>query len=175
MLEALISNKTRIKLLTRFFLNPEVRSYLRELGRDFNESSNAVRIELNRFEKAGLISSEREGNRKYYRANSQYPLFSELQQIALKYFGIDQVLDQVIDKLGSVEKVYLIGNMAKGQNSDIVDLAIISNDINRGYLMDLTALAEVEIGRKIRCLILKSGETEVVPEPNIIIYKNDNE
>lgn len=175
MLEALISNKTRVKLLIRFFMNPEMRAYLRELGREFQESSNAVRIELNRFEDAGLISSEKEGNRKYYQANRDYPLFQEMRQIAMKQFGLDQILDTVIDKLGRVRKVYLVGSLAKGQNTDIIDLVIVSNNINRAYLMELTEIAEKAIGRKIRCLLLESSETEIIPEPNMIIYESDAE
>lgn len=152
-----------------------MRAYLRELGREFQESSNAVRIELNRFEDAGLISSEKEGNRKYYQANRDYPLFQEIRQIAMKQFGLDQILDNVIDKLGRVRKVYLVGSLAKGQNTDIIDLVIVSNNINRAYLMELTEIAEKEIGRKIRCLLLESNETGIIPVPNMIIYESDSE
>lgn len=175
MLEALISNKTRIKLLFRFFLNPDMRTYLRELGREFSESSNAVRIELNRFEKAGLIISEREGNRKYYHANQDYPLFVELQRIAMKHFGLDQIFDRVINKLGDVNKVYLLGNLAKGLNSSIIDLAIISSHIDRTYLVELTELAEKTVKKKIRCLVLEPDESSMVPEPNMLIFDSTKE
>jgi len=172
MLDAIISNKTRIKLLVRFFTNPNIKSYLRELGREFSESSNAVRIELNRFEEAGLIISEKKGNKKYYRANQNYPLFKELQQISMKHFGLDKVLENVIDKLGDVNKVYLLGSLAKGLNSNIIDLAIISSEIDRSYLMELTELAESTIGKKIRCLIFETDEISMVQEPNMLIYES---
>jgi len=175
MLDVLISNKTRIKLLFRFFLNPEMRTYLRELGREFSESSNAVRIELNRFEKAGLIHSEREGNRKYYQANQEYPLFLELQRIAMKNFGIDQIYDAVINKLGDVNQVYLLGNLSKGLNSSIIDLAIISSEIDRTYLAKLIEVAEKSVKRKIRCLVLEPHESSIVPEPNMLIYDSSGE
>lgn len=171
MLETLISNKTRIKLLLRFFLNPEMRAYLRGLGREFGESSNAVRIELNRFENAGLILSEKEGNRKYYRANEEYPLFRDLQQIAMKHFGLDQVVEKVVRKLGEVKKVYLIGNMAKGQDAPIIDLVIISQNLDRVYLTELTEKAEKKVGRKIRCLVLDTDETDVLSGPKVLIYE----
>ncbi len=170
MLEALISNKTRIKLLYRFFLNPEMRTYLRELGREFSESSNAVRIELNRFEQAGLIHSEKVGNRKYYQANKEYPLFKELQRIAIKHFGIDQIYDAVINKLGEVNQVYLLGNLSKGLNSNIVDLAIVSSCIDRTYLTKLIELTEKSLDRKIRCLVLKPQEYSMLPKPNMLLY-----
>lgn len=171
MLDALISNKTRIKLLIRFFLNPEARAYLRGLDREFNVGSNAIRIELNRFENGGLIISEKKGNRKYYKANIDYPLFNELQQISMKHFGLDQILDKVINKLGRVRKVYLIGAMASGSDSSIIDLALIGDQIDRIYLIKLTEKAEELIDRKIRCLVLDEIELGELPEPNMLIYE----
>lgn len=175
MLDALISNKTRVKLLLRFFLNPESRAYLRGLGREFEESNNAIRVELNRFEDAGIIQSEREGNRKYYRANSRYPLFKEVRQIALKHLGIDQVVEHVITKLGHVEKVYLTDHLARGLDHPIIDFVIIAEQIDHEYFAMLVDKAEKVINRKIRTLILKNSELDRLPEPNVLIYNHDNE
>ena len=75
MLETLITSRTRIKLMTKFFLNPRTKAYLRELERSFDESCNAVRLELNRFEESGLLSSSLVGNRKIFMANTNHPLF----------------------------------------------------------------------------------------------------
>ena len=54
MIETLISSKTRIKLLLKFFLNSNTTAYLRGLEEEFGESTNSIRLELNRFEKAGF-------------------------------------------------------------------------------------------------------------------------
>ena len=70
MIETLISSKTRIKLLLKFFLNSSSRSYLRGLETEFGDSSNAIRLELNRFEKAGMLKTCTEGNKKYFQANT---------------------------------------------------------------------------------------------------------
>lgn len=173
MLETLISNKTRVKLLVRFFLNPDSQAYLRGLGREFSESNNAIRVELNRFESAGLVKSEREGNRKYYQANSNYPLFKEFRQLALKHFGIDQIIEHVIEKLGYIQKVYLTDKLATGLDSDIIDIVIISEDIDRQYLSELVEKSEQLIGRKIRTLILSKKEIDKLPEPNVLIYEGN--
>ena len=50
MLDTLITSKTRIKLLLKFFLNAQTKSYLRSLEGEFGESTNAIRLELNKFE-----------------------------------------------------------------------------------------------------------------------------
>ena len=66
MIEGLITSKTRIKLLLKFFLNSETKSYLRSLESEFDESSNSIRVELNRLEAAGLLQSNLEGNKKIF-------------------------------------------------------------------------------------------------------------
>ena len=53
MLDALITSKTRVRLLVKFFLNPTMKSYLRELASEFEESTNSVRLELNRLKRSG--------------------------------------------------------------------------------------------------------------------------
>ena len=98
MLEALITSKTRLKLLLKFFLNSSNTGYLRGLEPEFGESTNAIRQELNRFEKAELLVSKTQGNKKYYQANTNHPLFPEIHNLILKHIGIDEVIDKVIKK-----------------------------------------------------------------------------
>ena len=158
MLDTLITNKTRIKLLIKFFLNSRSRSYLRNLEQEFNESSNAIRIELNKFENAGLLKSETQGNKKYFTANTKHPLFGDIHNILLKHLGIDQVIDEIIAGLGMLKKVYLVGDFAKGKNSNIIDLLLVG-DINKNYLTRLIEKVEKMISRKVRYLIF--GEEEI--------------
>ena len=98
LIETLITSRTRVKLLLKFFLNPSSYGYLRGLATEFGESSNAIRIELNRFEEAGMLISRHEGNKKMYRANSNHPLFSDVRNIILKYVGVDKLINHVVEK-----------------------------------------------------------------------------
>ena len=82
--EGLIASKIRIKLLIRLFFNPETRAYLRELAREFNVSSNAVREELNQLKRTNLLVSEKNGRLVYYTANQNHPLFPELNRWSAK-------------------------------------------------------------------------------------------
>lgn len=175
MLDTLIQSKTRLKLLLRFFLNPETSAYLRGLASEFNESTNAVRIELNRFEKSGLIDAHKEGNKKVYTVNTNFPLYSELHKIAFKYFGIDQVIDKVICKLGEVDAVYLTGDLASGLDSSIIDITIIGNNINETYLRNLSKRAEKLIERKIRTLTYNHDEDYKIEDPSLLIYGKERE
>lgn len=170
MLDTLIQSKTRLKLLLRFFLNPESSAYLRGLAQEFDESTNAVRVELNRFEEAGLIRSHKNGNKKMYQVNTGFPMFNELQKIAFKHFGIDQIIVQVIEKLGEVESVYLTGDLARGLDSKVVDVTLIGTDIDNSYLARLVEKAEELIGRKIRTLTYESDEHVEIVYPSLLIY-----
>lgn len=158
MLETLITSKTRIKLLLKFFLNGNTSSYLRHLETEFGESSNAVRLELNKFEEAGMLQSDVKGNKKLYRANTNHPLFEDIHNIIKKYIGIDRVIEQIIGKVGALEKVYLIGDYAKGIDSGVIDFLLVGNHFNYGYIANMTAIAEKKIDRKLRFLYMNPEE-----------------
>ncbi len=160
MIETLISSKTRVKLLLKFFLNSEVRSYLRQLEGEFGESSNAVRVELNRLEQAGLLRSQSKGNKRYFQANREHPLFEDIHSIVRKYIGIDRIILEVVKKLGEVEEVYLSGDFALGKNSPVIDIIIIG-DIDKAYLTQLIEKAEHLIKRKIKYLIYSGSERKL--------------
>lgn len=164
MIESLITSRTRIKLLLKFFLNINNQGYLRSLEHEFNESTNGIRQELNRFEQAGLLLAESEGNKKVYRANTLHPLFKDINSIIRKFVGVEELLERVIDRLGNVQQVYLEGRIAQGLDSDIIDLLIIGNDIDRNYLSTLVEKAEPIIKRKIRYLVFEETDAKVYVE-----------
>jgi len=157
LLSGLIASKTRIKLLMRLFFNPKARAYLRELAKEFNVSTNAVREELNQLKKTDLLKSEKNGRQIYYMANTEHALFPELKSMVSKVMGIDQVIDSVINRLGNLEEAYLIGDYAEGKDTGIIDLVLVG-DINPYHLNDLSRKTERYIKRKIRTLTLNPTE-----------------
>ena len=160
LLEALVTSKTRLKLLLRFFLNDSSSSYLRSLESEFGESSNGIRIELNRFEKVGLLRSFVRGNRKYYQANNSHPLFNDIHNIVLKYVGIDQIIDKVVTRIGDLERVFLVGEYAEGRDNGIIDLIFVGEKLDTAYLLRLVEKAENVIKRKIRYMVMGDEEFE---------------
>jgi hypothetical protein len=160
MLDTLITSKTRLKLLLKFFLNSNARAHLRNLETEFGESTNAIRLELNKFEEAGLLKSEISGNKKVFRANTNHPLFSDIHNILLKTIGFDQIIDRVVTKLGNVEKAYVAGEFARGIDAPIIDLVFVGNNINQEYLVKLATKTEELINRKIRYVIFQPDEFE---------------
>jgi predicted nucleotidyltransferase len=173
----LISSRTRIKLLTRFFFNPATRSYLRELANEFNVSTNSVREELNQLTKTKLLTSKKSGRQVFYKANQKHPLFPELKSMVGKVMGIDQVIEGIVARLGDLERAYLLGDYAEGKDTGIIDLLLVGN-IDQYHLNDLSRKTERYIKRKIRTLVLNKNEfKEFEPKlkacPNILIWETN--
>ena len=160
MLDSLVTSQTRIKLLKKFFLNSSTRAHLRGLESEFGESTNAIRIELNRFEGAGLLHSFADGNKKIYQANSNHPLFRDIHSIILKETGIDRVIEKVIHRLGNLLCVYLTGDFARGKDSPVIELILVGADIDREYLARKIVQAEEMVGRKVSYIVLEPDEAE---------------
>lgn len=173
MLETLITSKTRLKLILKLFLNPEASSYLRGLAEEFGESSNAIRVELNRFEGAGLLRSESSGNKKMYWANTDHPLYDEIHSIVKKTFGIDKIVDEVIERLGDVQEAYITGDFAIGVNGPSVDIVLVGKGIRVEYLVSLIAKAERMIRKKIQYVVLLPDDASdylAKKQPNMLFW-----
>lgn len=177
MIEAIISSKTRIKLLLKFFLNSSTTAYLRSLESEFGDSSNAIRVELNRLENAGMLISSLNGNKKIFQANTNHPLFNELHNILLKHVGFDRIVENVVHRLGDVEKVFVIGDFSRGIDSSIIDLIFVGH-VDREYLLGLISKSEEVIKRKIRYLVYSKEEYEELdkkmfdPDPLLLWAKS---
>lgn len=161
MIQTLISSKTRIKLLLKFFLNSDTTAYLRGLASELGDSSNSIRLELNRLEEAGMLESFTSGNKKIYRANKSHPLFDEVHRILRKHVGVDKIIENVVNRLGNVTSVYLSGAFAQGLDSDILDL-IFFGEINQQFLVELIAKVEKLIDRRIRYICYSEQEEETI-------------
>lgn len=177
MLETLISSKTRIKLLLKFFLNKKTTAYLRGLESEFGESTNAIRLELNRLEKAGMLHSFLDGNKKIFQANVKHPLFEEVHNILLKHIGLDKIIEEVVHRLGEVRSVLLTGDISRGLNSSIIDLVFIGN-IDKNYLITLIEKTEKLITKKIRYIVYSQKEFDELNDKklekeSLVLWAND--
>lgn len=156
MFESIVTSKARIKLLLKFFLNPEVKAYLRELSSEFGGSSNSVRVELNHLVNARLLKIEKNGRNKYYSANIDHPLYPEIHSISRKMTGLDQIYEW-LSHIGDLDAAYVTGDYARGIDSGVIDLILIGN-LEKEHLNELLSKTEELINRRIRPLILKKAE-----------------
>ena len=131
---------------------------MRGLEVEFGESTNAIRLELNRFEEAGLLNSSMDKNKKMFQANMNHPLYDEIHSIVKKSIGLDQLVETVVRKLGNVTRAYVTGRIASGLDNNEIDFILIGDDIDRDYLATLIDKVQTIIKKKVKCFILKCDE-----------------
>lgn len=153
MLESLITSKTRLRLLIKFFLNIANKGYLNHLANEFGESTNSVRKELNNLTSAGYLEKSNENNKVIYKANITHPLFQVMQKIVQKHIGIEDILEIVTDRIGDLKKIIILGDYAKGIDSGIIEVLIIGENINKQYLDEISPKIELKIKRKVNFFV----------------------
>ena len=158
MLDSLITSKTRLRLLVKFFMNAANEGHLRGLATEFNESTNSIRKELNNLSEAGYLEKENVQNRVLYKANSKHPLFGSLQNIVRTYIGLDAIIAQVLERMGAVEKIILTGDYANGIDSGTIMVTLVGKALNEDYVQNLSTKIEELIKRKV---VFSLSENEV--------------
>ncbi len=164
-LASLITSKTRLKLLLKFFTHPDARGHLRGLAEEFGDSTNAVRIELNKLEEAGLLHGQTEGQKVVYRVNKANPFYSDLVSMVSKYMGFDELIENVLEKVGNLKEAYVVGDYAKGVDSGTIELVLVG-DLYVSALDDLCERVANKIKRKIEYRIY-SGDSFAIDGANL--------
>ena len=160
MLESLITSKTRLRLLIKFFVNIANKGYLNSLANEFGESTNSVRKELNNLTKAGYLKYSNINNKVVYKANTSHPLFKDLQSVVRRHLGLEQIVENIFSKIGNVRKIFIIGDYAKGIDSGLIEVLIVGHDVDLKYLSVLEKKIEKLISRKVVFLV-SSKETKL--------------
>ena len=149
MLDSLITSKTRLRLLIKFFLNIANKGYLNSLANEFGESTNSVRKELNNLSSAGYLVKHSENNKVIYKANASHPLFKIIHKIVKKHLGIEEILETVLKRIGDVKKIMILGDYAEGIDSGHIEILIIGDNVNKKYLVEIIPKIEKKINRKV--------------------------
>jgi hypothetical protein len=173
LLDALITYRTRLKLLLRFFLNASASSYLHRLEEEFGESTKAIRVELNRLEEAVPLNSELVSNRKIYKAKTSHPLFQDINNIIRKYSGLDKLVEEVLAKLGNVKEVNLTSRLARRLNSDVINLLVVSDGLDVDYLDRLVTKASEVISKKTYLITTTANASMVLEDisDKLLLYR----
>ena len=149
MLNKLITSKTRLRLLIKFFINQANSGYLNGLATEFNESTNSIRKELNHLSEAGYLEKFKDQNKVAYKANTNHPLFEILQKVVYKHLGLEEIIERVLERMGPVQKILLVGDYAEGRDSGTIDVVLIGNKLNTEYIEALEKKVEDLIDRKV--------------------------
>jgi len=157
LLGPLITSKTRLKLLLRFFVNQDLSGYLQGLSKELEENSNSVRVELNRLEQAGILQSEMDGRRKLYRVNKKHPLTSDLTNMLHKVTGIDAIVERVVERVKeNLDQVWICGKLAQGLESDVIEVVFVGIDVDKEYIAELMLKAAPYTEKRIDYEVLEN-------------------
>ena len=156
MLNSLITSKTRLRLLVKFFINATNAGYLRGLATEMQENTNAIRKELNNLSEAGYILRTDSNGKIMYQANTNHPLFSTLQTLLRKHLGIDQIVETVVERMGEVSRIFIVGDYAQGIDSGEIEVIIEGSHLNEDYIEQLLPKIKNEINKEIKVQITKT-------------------
>src|SRR3989344_6406717 len=146
-LDDIITSKVRIKILDLFLSNPTEMYHVRGVVREIKEEINAVRRDLDRLEKAGLLKKEPRGNRVYYWVRDDYPMYGDLISIVCKTTGLGLQLIENRNKIGKPSFIMFSGKFARHKprkKDDEVDILVIGEIV----LPELATLIRAEESKR---------------------------
>lgn len=149
MLAEIITSKTRLRLLIKFFISQANKGYLNGLASEMGESTNAIRKELNHLYSAGYLKKYRNNNKVEYKVNSNHPLYETLRKVVLKHLGLEDLVETILERMGNVEKILIIGDYAQGIDSGLIEVVLVGKGLNFQYISKLEEKIEKIIKRKV--------------------------
>ena len=169
MLGELITSKTRLRLLIKFFISQANRGYLNGLASEMGESTNSIRKELNHLHNAGYLEKVKYNKKIEYKANVKHPLFDVLKKVVFKHLGLEEIVETVLERMGHVQEIILVGDYAKGIDSGKIEVFLIGNSLDMEYIAQLEEKIEDLINRKISFYLANKflGDRE-----SIVLFKD---
>jgi len=188
-LDALFTSQARVEVLKLFFLRSSSRHYLREISSLTDQPVRAIQRELARLEKAGLLVSSVDGNRKYFEANRQSPVFSEVRALMVKTAGIGDELKKILqERSDAIRSAFIFGSFARGSETTTSDIDLMAiGDITSRELSRLLAPLKEQLDREMNSVTIQVDEfrenvvhedsftLSILDEPKIYLIGDDDE
>jgi DNA-binding transcriptional ArsR family regulator len=186
-LAQILSSRVRESVFRLLFGLSQEEIHVRELARRGGLSEASLRQELRKLKHLELVVDRRSGNRVYFRANQEHPLFHDIRQIVIKTSGLVDILIEALDK-ADIEIAFVFGSIAQSKevgHSD-VDLMVIGEISLRKIISHLSGISE-KIGREINPHAMTAKEyskrrkskdhfvNNVLAGPKIFIVGNEDD
>lgn len=181
--------KTQQRVLAVLFGNTARSHYASEIIGRAQIGSGSVQRELARLEASGLITSERIGNQKHFRANEKSPVFGMLRELVLRTSGLADVLRSAMAPLApQLIAAFVFGSIAKGEDtaSSDVDLIVVSDTLTFADLFGVLDTSIRTLGRQVNPAVYSQPELKslrrkknsfverVMSQPKIWIYGDED-
>jgi hypothetical protein len=158
MLDKLFSSETRVQLLELFLSRQDQRYYVREISRELKRDISGIKRELDNLEKAGLLTSTKVGNLRYYIVNKTFPLYPELKAIIDKTRGVPQAIGEALRGVAGIRVALLFGK-PEVPEGEAIDMLVMGRP-QMAQLNRVMAALELRIGRSINYLVFDERELQ---------------
>lgn len=187
-LELIFGSKVRARLLTLLFDSAEAEYHLRDIARKTDLAIRTIQQDIHKLIKVELITSRRDGNRLYFKANKNHPITADIRQIIQKTTGLIPLLGNALKNSKEIQIAFVFGSFGRETEraeSD-VDLIVIGS-IGLRKLMPLVSKVTRTVGREINPHIFTESEyaerlkaknhflKEVLKTPKIFVIGSEDE
>lgn len=156
-----IFSDAQSRVLRWLFGQPSRSFHMSELLRLSGLGSASLQRELKRLADAGILTSDRVGNQRHFRANRESPVFPELESLVRKTMGAEPLIREALASLGDrVSDGWIYGSVAKGEDSGAsdVDLMLVGRDLTLSEVHACLEPVEAALGRRINAVIYTPRE-----------------
>ncbi len=119
------TSRVRLKIMTLFYTHPQELFHMREIARTIDEQINAVRRELISMEKTEFLLSKKDGIKKYFMLNPDFPYYNELRGIVMKSYGLGYQVFKNRKGLGNIKFAVLTHTYLSHEKSDSNNLDML--------------------------------------------------
>ena len=159
LLAEILSSKIRAEIFRMLFGVSDKPLHMREIERRSGFAIGTVQKELQKLIRLDLVMKERDGNRVYYRANEEHPLYPDIRDLVLKTIGLVDILRTTLLGHSGIIFAFVFGSIARQEEKAVsdVDLMVIGN-LGLRKVTALLSGASGKIGREINPHVLTKEE-----------------
>jgi len=187
LLSNILSSRVRAEIFRLLFGLVDRELHVREIERLSGLTIGTVQQDLKKLLKMDLIESRKDGNRLYYRANKDHPLYQDLRNLVLRTDGLVEIIKEALLSK-KIRIAFVFGSLALNQMraASDVDLMVIGSVSLREISSLLMGVSE-KIGREVNPHVMSVEEfnkrkrtgdhflNRVLESPILYIIGNENE
>ncbi len=147
------------EILALLLGDPDLEVSLTDIARRTGVPHPSVHREIQRAERAGLVTSRKVGNTRLVRADTSSPYYAGLAEVLTRAFGVPAVLAGELRGVEGITAAYVYGSWAArhagqpgGRPVGDIDVLVLGEP-DRDQLYDAAAAAEERLGRPVQVTI----------------------
>jgi predicted nucleotidyltransferase len=149
-LSEILSSRIRAAIFRLLFGFDAKEIYMRDLERRSGFSIGAIQAELKKLLRFELLEKRKDGNRIYFQANKNHPLYSDLRNLVFKTNGLIEIIKDALINSDGIKYAFVFGSFARNEEtaSSDIDLMVIG-DLTLRHLTGMLAGLSDKLNREI--------------------------